>query len=126
MKRFDSINVIPLIDVMLVLLAIVLTTASFIVKDHLDITLPDTENTQSYTPPEEDPLSISLNKDNQIFMDENPIDFTALKQKLTEVEKTRALTLEVDQDAKFGEFVKIVDLLKGEELDNLTILTESK
>ncbi|MBF6057144.1 MULTISPECIES: ExbD/TolR family protein [Thiomicrorhabdus] len=126
MKRFDSINVIPLIDVMLVLLAIVLTTASFIVKDHLDITLPDTEHTQSYTPPEKDPLSISIDKNNRIFVAENAISFAELEQKLTQLDKSQALTLQVDREAKFGEFVKVVDLLKGQELNNLTILTESK
>jgi len=40
MKKFDSINVIPFIDIMLVLLAIVLTTATFVANGQLDIALP--------------------------------------------------------------------------------------
>ncbi len=40
MKRFDQINVIPFIDIMLVLLAIVLTTATFISQGRLDINVP--------------------------------------------------------------------------------------
>ena len=41
MKRMDQINVIPFIDIMLVLLAIVLTTATFIVEGRLEIRLPE-------------------------------------------------------------------------------------
>ena len=41
MKRIDGINVIPFIDIMLVLLAIVLTTATFIVEGRLEIRLPE-------------------------------------------------------------------------------------
>ena len=40
LKRVEGINVVPLIDVMLVLVAIVLTISSFITLGKLDITLP--------------------------------------------------------------------------------------
>jgi hypothetical protein len=43
MKRMDQINVIPFIDVMLVLLAIVLTTATFLIEGRLPIRLPAAE-----------------------------------------------------------------------------------
>ena len=40
MKKFDQINVIPFIDIMLVLLAIVLMTATFIAQGKIDVNLP--------------------------------------------------------------------------------------
>lgn len=39
-KRFDSINVIPFIDIMLVLLVMVLTTATFIKQGIIPVDLP--------------------------------------------------------------------------------------
>ncbi len=39
-KEFDYINVIPLVDVMLVLLTIVLTTSSFIATGRIPVELP--------------------------------------------------------------------------------------
>ena len=40
MKKFDQINVIPFIDIMLVLLAIILMTATFIAQGKIDVNLP--------------------------------------------------------------------------------------
>ncbi|MBO1924427.1 MULTISPECIES: biopolymer transporter ExbD [Thiomicrorhabdus] len=127
MKRFDNINVIPLIDVMLVLLAIVLTTASFIVQDKLNIELPKTENTESYQPNTElDPLSLAIDQNNQILVKEEIHSTEQLASVFAALPKEQAITLRVDQQANFGTFVEVVDLLKGQNLNNLTILTEKK
>ena len=125
-KRFDNMNVIPLIDVMLVLLAIVLMTASFIVKDNLNIELPETSNTESYIPPENLTIVYFLiDANNQFFMDEKPLSFVEIEQALNKLTKEQPVTLQVDKGAKFGPFVKLVDALKGQGLNNLTILTQS-
>jgi len=127
MKRFDTINVIPLIDVMLVLLAIVLTTASFIVKDHLNIELPKTENTQSYQPNTElKTIDLVVDQSNQIFADKEGHSLQSLEQLLATLPKEQNITLQVDKQADFGTFVEIIDLLKGLSLKNLTILTEAE
>ena len=127
MKRFDSINVIPLIDVMLVLLAIVLMSASFIVKDSLQIELPETSNTQSYiSSPEETLVKLYINKDNQLFIEEKPQNLEEIQQFLTTLNKQQAITLQVDKKTEFGVFVQLIDSLKGQDLTNLTILTKSQ
>lgn len=127
MKRFNSINVIPLIDVMLVLLAIVLMSASFIVKDSLQIELPETSNTQSYiSSPEETPVKLYINKDNQLFIEEKHQNLEEIQQFLTTLNKQKAITLQVDKKTEFGVFVQLIDSLKGQDLTNLTILTKSQ
>lgn len=126
MKRFDSINVIPLIDVMLVLLAIVLTTASFIVKDSLNIQLPETESTQSYTPPETPPVKFDIDAQNRLYRDETLMTVDELPAYLKQLDAEQAIIIQVDQTAEFGGFVQLVDQLKLHRLSNLTILTQSK
>jgi len=127
MPRFDSINVIPLIDVILVLLAIVLTTASFIAKDNLKIELPETESTQAYTPAQDEPaVYFHIDQHNQIFLNEVPQSLAFAKQFLTTLNKSRAIVLQVDKRAEFGHFVALVDALKAQSLTNLTILTKAK
>lgn len=127
MKRFDNINVIPLIDVMLVLLAIVLTTASFIVNDHLKIELPETEHTQTYSPQtDRETTSLAIDQHNHYFADDEMHSFENLQTLLENLPKNQAITLKVDKDANFGSFVELVDLLKGLELTNLSILTEAQ
>ena len=44
MKKFDQINVIPFIDIMLVLLAILLMTATFIAQGKIDVNLPTSKS----------------------------------------------------------------------------------
>lgn len=126
MKRFDTINVIPLIDVMLVLLAIVLTTASFIVKDSLNIELPETQSTQTYVPPQnQPPFKLHIDRQNQLFVNEIPRALAEADHLLSQLPKTQPITLEVDKRAEFGRFVELVDTLKRHQLQNLTILTQA-
>jgi biopolymer transport protein ExbD len=127
LKRFDSINVIPLIDVMLVLLAITLVTASFVNKDALNIELPETEQTQSFQP--SDPqtiIRIHIDAQNKIYLNEKLIALESFKNKILSFKSENEISLEVDKKANFGDFVAVIDLLKKQNLNNLTILTKSK
>ncbi|MCG6860225.1 MAG: biopolymer transporter ExbD [Chromatiaceae bacterium] len=121
MKRIDSINVIPFIDIMLVLLAIVLTTATFIVEGRLDIRLPESESQNPSTP--EDRVELAVDKDGKIFLDAAPISLPELQNHLARLATETPILLRVDADARFAGFVSVVDLLKAQGLDKLTILT---
>ncbi len=126
MKRFDNINVIPLIDVILVLLAIVLTTASFIVKDSLNIELPETQSTQSYVPEQgSPPIYFHIDQHNQLYIDETPQTQTFAQTFIKTLAKDQRIVLQVDKKAEFGHFVQLIDLLKQQQLEQLTILTKS-
>ena len=127
MKRFDTINVIPLIDVMLVLLAIVLTTASFIVKDSLNIDLPETQSTQAYTPPKDEiPVKFHIDQENQFYLNEELQTLDVIRAEVLALDKEQSIIIQVDKQAEFGGFVELVDLLKAQQLNNLTILTKAK
>ncbi|UQB42961.1 biopolymer transporter ExbD [Thiomicrospira microaerophila] len=126
MKRFDSMNVIPLIDVMLVLLAIVLLTASFIVHDKIDIQLPQTENTASFNPEDREKLNLSLDNSGQLYWDGEPIQTDGLNQKMAQLDRNTLIQLRVDQAVEFHFFVTLMDIVKKYQHDNITILTERK
>ena len=127
MKRFDTINVIPLIDVMLVLLAIVLTTASFIVKDNLNIQLPETQSTQAYIPPtDEVPITFHIDQQNQLYYNEVLQNLDSIKTTIMGFEEDQSIIIQVDKKAEFGQFVALIDLLKAQQLNNLTVLTKAQ
>ncbi len=126
MKRFDSMNVIPLIDVMLVLLAIVLLTASFIVHDKIDIQLPKTENTASFKPDDQQKLNLSLDNSGQLYWDGERIQVDELNQKMAQLDRNTLIQLRVDQFVEFHFFVTLMDIVKKYQHDNITILTERK
>ncbi|MEJ2325801.1 MAG: biopolymer transporter ExbD [Chromatiaceae bacterium] len=121
MKRIDTINVIPFIDIMLVLLAIVLTTATFIVEGRLDIRLPEAATeTQSAARQQ---VEIAIDKAGQIFLDGHPLSVNDLRGHLASLDKETPIILRVDAEVRFARFVTVVDLLKSRGLQRLTILT---
>lgn len=121
MKRIDGINVIPFIDIMLVLLAIVLTTATFIVEGRLEIRLPESA-AQSPQYPEE-PVELAIDRDGGVFLDAVPATLDELAARLASVSPETPVVLRVDQDTRFARFVAVVDLLKARGMDKLSILT---
>ena len=122
MKRIDSINVIPFIDVMLVLLAIVLATATFIVEGRLDIELPAAEGeTTSITP---QPIEIAIDRAGSLFLDTEPVVTEALSARLDGLAPETPIRLRIDAAAEFGGFVAVIDMLKARGLDQVSITTQ--
>ena len=126
MRRMDQINVIPFIDVMLVLLAIVLTTATFIVEGRLQIRLPAAQTKAA--PQEIKPVEIAIDADGRIFCDAQSLGTSAaglavLEPLLDALMAETPIVLRVDAQAHFGHFIGVVERLKARELDRLTILT---
>lgn len=121
MKRFDSINVIPFIDIMLVLLAIVLTTASFIAKGQISIELPAANGEEPISAAKD--AEIAIDHKQQIFFNSTAIDIDELSLRLSELKKDNPVILRVDASVPFKVFVSVVDILKAERMNRLTIQT---
>ncbi len=121
MKRFESINVIPFIDIMLVLLAIVLTTATFIAEGLLKIELPKSEAAAEAKP--EAAIEVAVDQEGQLFIDGTTTDRAHLKERLAAMPRTTPIRLRVDAGARFASFVQVIDILKLLGMDRLTILT---
>ena len=123
MKPFNQINVIPFIDIMLVLLAIVLLTATFIANQQIDLKLPTAKNS---TPIDktEIAVAISIDAEQQHYYDEIKIEPEALPEKLDVLSPDTRISLSVDKIVPFEKFIDIVDLLKARKLENLSILVQ--
>lgn len=120
MKRFDQINMIPFIDIMLVLLAIVLTTATFVSQGLIEVNLPEASQVQE-SQGEQEAVEIAINAENKLFFKEESTDFQQIAAKLAELPKETSIVLRVDKAAVFEPFVKLIDVLKAQELENLSI-----
>lgn len=125
MKPFNQINVIPFIDIMLVLLAIVLTTASFVSQGLIDVTLPEAETAMASTENKQS-VEIVIDAMKKIYFSDQEVTDVQLQQQLQTLKKDTAITLRVDQTATFKQFVFIVDLLKKYQLENVSILTRKR
>jgi biopolymer transport protein ExbD len=123
MRKFDQINMIPLIDVMLVLLTIVMVTASFITLDKLNLELPQTRQTQTVLE-QLQPLSLTLDQTGQLYINSQPATLTALSAHLRQHPK-QPVTLKVDRRCAFEHFVAVIERIKRlQPPPALTILTK--
>lgn len=126
MKRFDQINVIPFIDIMLVLLAIVLTTATFISQGLIEVNLPEAESAEQIQEQDERTLEIVINAENKIYLADKQIDAETLSMELQKVNKETPIVLRVDKQVVFENFVLVIDQLKANHLEKFSIVTIEK
>jgi biopolymer transport protein ExbD len=121
-KRFDQISVIPFIDIMLVLLAIVLTTATFIVNRELDVELPEARS--ATTASRHPGLTLTINRNGTVYREDDLVSLAVLERQLSDVNEDARIVLRVDTEAAFGRFVAVVGVLKANSLGNLSIVAQ--
>ncbi|MEA3491684.1 MAG: biopolymer transporter ExbD [Campylobacterota bacterium] len=121
-ERFDKINVVPFIDIVLVLLVIVLATASFISKKSVDVDLP-TASSKAVT--KKKAIMISIDKKGEYYYEKIPLSLKNLEEKLKKLDpKKDIISLQTDQKTEFQKFVSIIDILKEKGFKNLSIITK--
>lgn len=125
MKRFDQINVIPFIDIMLVLLAIVLTTATFISQGLIEVNLPAADSAAAMTEQHQS-TEISIDASNRIYLDGDSVTIDALAADLDKIDKQTPIVFRVDKQTPFENFIDIIDLLKARKLEKFSIVTIEK
>ncbi len=121
MQKFDSINVIPFIDIMLVLLAIVLTTATFLASGQLDITLPPSSVESG--PRQSNVLEIAIDRNEAFFLDGKAKSLEQIERHLLTAPKDVHITLYIDETVAFRSFVTLIEMLKDLALDQVSIIT---
>jgi biopolymer transport protein ExbD len=120
-KQFESLNMIPFIDIMLVLLTIVLTTSSFIARGKIPVNLPQASSSVS---DKEKLTTIEITADGQLFLEGQPTSLDALRGSLTALPKSTAFVLRADKDAKLQRFVDVADLIKQLGFSKVAVQTE--
>lgn len=109
-RDLDQINVIPLVDVMLVLLVIVLTTATFITTGQIPV---DLAKATASSDRREVPLVITLTADGQLFMNEQPVSHEELLLALTPHPRESFVIVRADRVTLLEKFVTVVDEVRG-------------
>lgn len=125
MKKIDSLNLIPFIDIVLVLLVIVLTTASFIEQRRISVDIPQVKDLDANNRNlSKDDKIISIKGDNKIFYDDSEVNLEQLRFHISQLPKDAHIVLNGDKKSNFDTFVKIMALLENLEFENLFILID--
>ncbi len=119
-KNFDYINVIPLVDVMLVLLTIVLTTSTFIATGMISVTLPSASQAQQEIIKRS---VISIDAKGLIYFNSTPISMEELGKRMVDMDKDTPILVRADREIRLQAFVNVLDLLNGRGFKKVAIQT---
>ncbi len=109
-REIDQINVIPLVDVMLVLLVIVLTTATFITTGQIPVDLAKAKEAGDRR---DVPLILTLTKEGQLFLNEQSVTKETLKSAMALHSRESLVVVRADRVTLLERFVEIVDEVRG-------------
>ena len=109
-QDIDQINVIPLVDVMLVLLVIVLTTATFISTGQIPVNLAKAKEVGDR---QDVPIVITLNAAGELFFNNRPLLTTSLEEALRNESRDSAVVVRADKTTLLEQFVALVDDVRG-------------
>lgn len=109
-RELNQINVIPLVDVMLVLLVIVLTTATFISTGQIPVNLAKAREVGDR---KDVPIVITLTSEGKLFLNDRPVADGELPAALTSQPRESAVVVRADKVTLLERFVAVVDEVRS-------------
>src|SRR5438874_7106311 len=118
-----EINVIPLVDVVLVLLLIFMLTAPMMYRG-IDVNLPKTASKPTAV---EERLVLTISKDRLLYLNERPLPLTTLESRLRELIRDRTdktIFIKADKDLAYGYVVETMDRVRRAGIERVGMVTE--
>ena len=121
-ERFDKMNVVPFIDIVLVLLVIILATSTFVKNKTINVDLPTASSKKSE---EKKNIQIAVDKEGVYSYEAEILPLDLIKEKLMKLDpKKDLISLRMDKSSEFQYFVDIIDILKTKGFENISIITK--
>jgi biopolymer transport protein ExbD len=109
-RELNQINVIPLVDVMLVLLVIVLTTATFITAGQIPVSLAKASTAGDR---QDTPLIITVTAEGELFVNDRAVTDEQLDATLLTHPRESLVLVRADKTTRLDRFVTLVDRVRG-------------
>jgi len=118
-----DINITPLVDVVLVLLIIFMITAP-VLQSGIEVNVPHTRTVKEIT---EERLVISIDKDQRVFLGNDPVNINEIADKLHQKirdPQNQYIFVRADENVPFGAFATVMDAVKSSGITNVSIVTQ--
>jgi biopolymer transport protein TolR len=121
-------NIVPLIDILLVLLIIFMVITPLVPKG-LDALVPQPNKNpeqQQELPEDVRTVVVSVKEGGQLLINQDPVTMPELGSRLTEIYRTRAdrtMFVRGDPEVLFAEVAKVIDIAKGAQVDKIGLIT---
>ena len=125
-RLMSEINVTPFVDVMLVLLIIFMVAAPLLTVG-VEIELPKT-SARALPTEKEQPLTLSLTKDKELYLQDIKIEFSELIPKLKQIAEQRndnRIFIRADGANNYSTIMEIMGALNSSNFSNISLVTES-
>jgi biopolymer transport protein TolR len=121
-SSLSEINMVPFIDVVLVLLIIFMITAP-ILQSGIEVDVPKTHTVKEIN---QDHLVVTIDKNQTLYLGNSPINVHDLPAKIKAQQKhpNDAIFLRCDQTVPFGAFASVIDSLRQSGVSNISIVTQ--
>jgi len=119
-----EINLVPLIDVLLVVLFFYMIISPMMSRG-LDVNLPKSE---ANTVKPEERIVLTVTRSQELFVEQERVDISRLRNVLDSIRKSKPLVnvyLRADKDAPYGAVVRVMDIVKRAGIDRLGMVTEA-
>jgi biopolymer transport protein ExbD/biopolymer transport protein TolR len=119
----SEINIVPFVDVMMVLLIIFMITAP-ILQSGIDVDLPKTQTVKEIS---EARLVVTIDRGQLVYLGDDPVNIHDLGGKVRarmQNPQSDPVFLRCDQTVPFGTFATVVDTLRQSGIENVSIVTE--
>ena len=118
-----EINMIPFIDIVLVLLIIFMVTAP-VIQSGIEVNVPKTQVVREIA---EEKLVVTIDKEQKLYLQNDPVNVNELGDKIRQklLDPTRqSVYLRADQAVPFQTFATVLDNLKSAGIENVSIVTQ--
>ena len=119
----SEINMVPFIDIVLVLLIIFMVTAP-VIQSGVEVHVPKTQFVREIA---EERLVVSITKDENLYLQNELVNINELVAKIREKNPKAAspsIYVRADADAHVGALLRVMDNLKIGGIDNVSMVTE--
>jgi len=125
-EMMSEINVVPLVDVILVVLIIFMVTAPMIMKPSINVNLPKAASGDATKPSK---LNITIGADGKINLDGKVVQDAEIQSAaLAEVQKNPDIQaiISADKDVPHGRVVSVLDIVKSAGVKKFAISIDKK
>jgi biopolymer transport protein TolR len=118
-----DINIVPFVDVMLVLLVIFMITAPLL-ESGIQVNLPQTKTVKEITQAQ---IIVTIDRAQRLYLGKEPVNIHQIGQKVLAQDKDVAHTpvyVRCDEAVPFGTWAMVVDTLRQSGINNISVVTK--
>ena len=122
-STLSEINMVPFIDVVLVLLIIFMITAP-ILQSGIDVDVPKTKTVKELT---EARMVVTIDRGQRVYLNDKPVNIHEIGKQVAAQSrdlKTQAVYVRCDESVPFGSWATVVDALRQAGIQNVSVVTQ--